>query len=57
MNSCPMFAYTERDLPRTPAPSRVHALTKPESLMEKENEEEVTSLVSSIYLISKRSLI
>ncbi|KAI8053004.1 Chs5p-Arf1p-binding proteins-domain-containing protein [Syncephalis plumigaleata] len=39
MNSCPMFTFTERDMPRTPPPARAHALTKPDSLLENSEDE------------------
>ncbi|KAI9599571.1 Chs5p-Arf1p-binding proteins-domain-containing protein [Syncephalis fuscata] len=34
MNSCPMFTFTDRDLPRAPTPARAHAITKPDALTE-----------------------
>ncbi|RKP09498.1 Chs5p-Arf1p-binding proteins-domain-containing protein, partial [Thamnocephalis sphaerospora] len=46
MNSCPMFTFTERDMPRAPAPARVHALIRSESLMGKDDEDNDQDLIS-----------
>jgi hypothetical protein len=46
MNSCPMFTFTERDIPRTPPPARAHALTKPDSLLENSDDDDLEPLAT-----------
>ncbi|CCX34663.1 Chs5p-Arf1p-binding proteins-domain-containing protein [Pyronema domesticum] len=39
LNSCPMFTYQDRDVPKMPTPSKIHLPILPESVLEEMNDE------------------